>query len=102
MYGDNKSENAVPPYDSATWELCCQTLANMTSLRELHMHLSGSWLDLEIHQVLRPLHGIRQTNVFGLFVGIGKDPSTVYQVDNMPFKFISLCNDTEEEWLCCR
>ncbi|PLB50858.1 hypothetical protein P170DRAFT_508954 [Aspergillus steynii IBT 23096] len=102
MYGEDKSENAVPPYDAATWEETCRILANMAGLRELYMHLGGSLLYHEIHEVLGPLHHIQQTDVFELFVGIRQDPTKVYQMDNKPFKFVSLNVDTGRGWFCCR
>lgn len=102
MYGEEESENAVSPYDAATWEKTCQILANMASLRELYMHLGGSLLRYQIREVLKPLHGIQQTDVFELFVGIGQDPATVYQVDHKPFHFVPLKVDTKREWFCCR
>lgn len=102
MYGEKTSENAVSPYDASTWEATCRTLAGMTSLRELYMHLGGSWLYLEIHDVLKPLHDIQQTDTFELFVAIRQNPETVYQAKNMPFKFVSLHTDAKQEWLCCR
>ena len=102
MYGEHKDAMVVPPYNSATWEGVCHRLSNMSNPRELYMHLGGSLLEYQVHEVLRALHHIQQTNVFEVFVGIGEDPAKVYRVEEKPFKFVPLKFDTGREWTCCR
>ncbi|PLB50839.1 hypothetical protein P170DRAFT_425139 [Aspergillus steynii IBT 23096] len=98
MYADR--DQGILPYDANTWERVCEIIGNMTGLRELHIHLGGHHLSFELHEILQSLHRIRQVDRFEVFVGIGRDPETVYTVDR-PFRFVSQHYDLLPDWECC-
>ncbi|PLB50841.1 hypothetical protein P170DRAFT_508945 [Aspergillus steynii IBT 23096] len=103
MYG-RKSRKVVAPYDAKTWEEVCQVLAKMSGLEELYMHL-GEFDTTEIHEVLAPLHQIRQTKIFELFIGLRSDPEKLCTVKDRPFRLVGQQEwgmaDQWEEWMCC-
>lgn len=94
-----ENPNLVAPFDAETWQQACNVLANLTSLRELYMHLSGAPLndDLElmrynnIKQILGSLMHIRQPRlqVFEVSVPWKEDPATIYDSNGAPFRLVS-------------
>lgn len=99
MYRD--SRDVVPPYDAGTWNQTCLLLASISGLKYLYIHLGGWNLPHEIHDILRPLHRIRQTDVFDVYLSIGEDPDEAYQIKDKPFRFVSETFDDIDDGICC-